>query len=105
MSRPYRPEYQPFPQAVKRAALRRAGRQCEACGSSGVPLEVDHAIPQGQGGPSTLENAAVLCRECHGAKTAAEQLQGVRRAAGERGVRRAEHTRYVEPHPNARPRD
>jgi 5-methylcytosine-specific restriction endonuclease McrA len=53
--------------AVKRAVWTRDEGKCQwkldsggVCGSE-VRLEVDHVIPRGKGGPSTVENCRVLC--------------------------------------------
>jgi 5-methylcytosine-specific restriction endonuclease McrA len=93
MPRPYRDGYEPFPYPVRMAALRAAGGVCALCQRDGLPLEVDHHIPQSAGGTSDLTNAVVLCHDCHAIKSEAE-----RRAAS---TTRTRHTsRYVEPHPN-----
>ena len=60
-----------FPARVKLAAWERAGGRCENCSRKLYPgdMHYDHAIPDGSGGEPVLDNCAVLCRSCHGAKT------------------------------------
>src|SRR5437867_13338071 len=53
-----------FPESVKLDAKRRANFQCVICRRS-VFLHVHHIIPQEEGGPGDLDNAAPLCVECH----------------------------------------
>jgi hypothetical protein len=66
---------------VKREVMRRDERKCTwplasggRCGST-VRLEIDHVIPRGRGGPSTVENCRVLCQ--------AHNLEAARRAYGD----------------------
>jgi hypothetical protein len=56
------------PAKVKREVVERDGGKCQwpvasggICGSE-VRLEVDHVVPRGKGGPSSVENCRVLCR-------------------------------------------
>ena len=55
------------PPKVKREVRRRDGGRCTwplanggVCGSE-VRTEIDHVVPRGRGGPSTVENCRVLC--------------------------------------------
>ena len=57
-----------FSAATRKAALARAGNRCETCQSTGR-LEVDHVVAVADGGAETIDNAQVLCRTCHVAKT------------------------------------
>lgn len=50
-------------------ALRRAGYQCEDCGS-GYELELDHVVPWSRGGDHHLSNVRVLCGPCNRRKGA-----------------------------------
>lgn len=72
----------PFSKPVKRAALKRAANQCEAvgrmygldpgkrCGAAlGYGFDFDHIILHANSGDSSLENCAVVCRQCHKHKT------------------------------------
>ncbi|WP_354670726.1 HNH endonuclease [Streptomyces flavofungini] len=52
---------------VRPQALVRDGFACVRCGAR-EGLEVDHITPVARGGSSTLDNAQVLCRDCHRAK-------------------------------------
>jgi 5-methylcytosine-specific restriction endonuclease McrA len=54
--------------AVKREVWARDGGKCQwpvdgggTCGAT-VRLEIDHVVPRGKGGPSTVSNTRVLCR-------------------------------------------
>ena len=56
------------PPRVKREVMKRDEGKCTwplanggVCGST-VRLEVDHVVPRGKGGPSTVENCRVLCK-------------------------------------------
>jgi 5-methylcytosine-specific restriction endonuclease McrA len=56
------------PAKVKREVRARDQGKCQwpvagggVCGST-VRLEVDHVVPRGKGGPSTLENCRILCK-------------------------------------------
>src|SRR5262245_13410259 len=53
----------PFPESVKKDAKRRSNYRCVVCEQPFV--EVHHIIPDGQGGPDTIDNAAPLCGGCH----------------------------------------
>ena len=72
-----------FPIAVRRAAVKRSGMKCEAIGADyglardercygdlGSGFDYDHIIADSIGGEPTLENCAVVCKRCHGIKTA-----------------------------------
>ena len=68
------------PAKVKREVVRRDGGKCQwpvdgggVCGSE-VWLQIDHVVPRGKGGPSTVENCRVLCR-AHNLE-AARQIYG-----------------------------
>lgn len=60
-----------FPAKIKLAAWERAGGHCEICTRKLYPGDInyDHEIPCASGGDASLNNCAVLCRSCHGAKT------------------------------------
>lgn len=61
----------PRSQEVRRAALVRAGGQCERCGvkgfhtSSGIYLETHHVIPLSENGRDATDNVLGLCPTCH----------------------------------------
>ena len=72
-----------FSKEVKRAALERAGKRCEAIGALyGLPDEMrcnadlsygvqfDHYILWANSRDSTLDNCRAVCPRCHGFKTA-----------------------------------
>lgn len=61
-----------FSKKVRYLAFERANGCCEQCGIklSAGKVDYDHILPDALGGEPTLENCAVLCRTCHGAKTA-----------------------------------
>lgn len=48
---------------------------CRHCGRA-ASVEVDHIIPLSEGGAEDRSNLQGLCRDCHGAKTAAERARG-----------------------------
>lgn len=71
-----------FPPKVKTEAFARAGGCCEACGVTirpGNGPEYDHIVPDALGGDATLSNCRVLCRNCHGAKTAKQDVPAIAR--------------------------
>jgi hypothetical protein len=56
----------PFPRNVKDEALARSGRHCCVCHRwIGINAEVHHLIPEADGGLDMLDNAIVLCYDCH----------------------------------------
>ncbi len=68
------------PPKVKREVRKRDGGKCTwplanggTCGSE-IRTEIDHVVPRGRGGPSTLENCRVLC-DVHN-REAARQVYG-----------------------------
>jgi 5-methylcytosine-specific restriction endonuclease McrA len=68
------------PAKVKREVVRRDEGRCQwpldgggICGST-VRLEIDHVVPRGKGGPSTVENCRLTCR--HHNLEAARQVYG-----------------------------
>lgn len=76
-----------FPQAVRKAALKRCTRDskphCETCDTelderTGIIFE--HVIPDGLGGEPTLENCKVHCKTCADIKTHTEDNPRMRKA-------------------------
>lgn len=53
----------PFSEKLKMEVRRLAAFRCCRCQSIGV--EIHHIIPQSEGGPDTIDNAAPLCANCH----------------------------------------
>jgi 5-methylcytosine-specific restriction endonuclease McrA len=58
----------------KRRPLTREERECfptecQQCGASNLPLEIDHIVPLCSGGENCEENLQVLCTVCHAGKT------------------------------------
>ena len=51
-----------FNEDTKREVRQKAAYQCCRCRSFGV--EVHHILPQKDGGPDTIDNAAPLCPNC-----------------------------------------
>lgn len=49
--------------------------ECLKCGIERVGVVTDHIIPIEDNGPDTFANRQRLCKECHDAKTAAENGQ------------------------------
>ena len=54
----------PFPEKVKTEARMKAHFKCVVCRATPF-VDVHHIIPEGEGGPNTLDNAAPLCAGCH----------------------------------------
>ena len=55
-------------EVVRAEALERDGHACRNCNDTpadGAELMAHHVIPDGVGGPDTLENIVTLCRRCH----------------------------------------
>lgn len=48
-----------------RAVKRTYGDACMACGWAAAPCDSHHIVARSAGGPNTLENAVVLCPNCH----------------------------------------
>lgn len=67
----------------KRAAvMKRDGYVCQPCKQQNrvtLATEVDHVIPQAEGGTDDESNLQAICETCHKAKTAAEAARGVGR--------------------------
>jgi 5-methylcytosine-specific restriction protein A len=79
---------QEFTAKVKVAAFERAAGRCEACTA---PLRVgkthyDHVLPCALGGSPTIENCAVLCASCHGAKTARQDVPQIAKMKRQRAA-------------------
>lgn len=70
-----------FPQKVRVEAFQRAKGQCEECTARLGPGNVhyDHIVPDWLGGEPILSNCAVLCRACHGVKTATKDVPAIAR--------------------------
>lgn len=47
------------------AAIRKFGNKCQKCGWDKARCDVHHKIEKSKGGLHTLENAEVLCPNCH----------------------------------------
>jgi len=60
-----------FPVWVKRVVVTAFRGRCAWCGTSDA-IEVDHIKPASLGGEPTLENAQLLCANCHRWKSAIE---------------------------------
>jgi hypothetical protein len=57
-----------IPSDVQRAVCSRDGSQCIVCGTSSS-LDFDHIWPFDDGGPHSMENLRLLCRQCHHRRT------------------------------------
>jgi 5-methylcytosine-specific restriction enzyme A len=60
-----------FSKEVRRAAFARCGGACEKCTAplAGGGINYDHVVPWELSRDSSLGNAQVLCKTCHGLKT------------------------------------
>ncbi len=97
------------PPKVKREVMKRDGGKCQwpmvgggVCGST-VLLEVDHVVPRGKGGPSTVDNCRILCK-VHNIDAARQVYGDAHMDLFTRRVPTAEEAvaRYAEPRPSAR---
>lgn len=74
--------------AQRQRILKRDRYTCAACGGrrcGNSPLEVDHLIPQAEGGSDADENLQSLgAHPCHSDKTREEQRRGVARKSTKR---------------------
>ncbi len=68
--------------ALKKRIIQAAGHHCGYCLRSeallGMPMTLDHIIPQAAGGPTTEENLWLACRRCNefkGTQTHAREPQ------------------------------
>jgi 5-methylcytosine-specific restriction endonuclease McrA len=96
-----------IPAAVKRQVVERDGGQCSFVGQDGrrctetAYLEIHHVVPFAQGGPTTVDNTALLCkahnahvaRVDYGRELVADKVAAARR---ERERERAARTRWHE---------
>lgn len=56
----------PFSPGVRKEALIASARHCCICHRyKGVKVEVHHVVPESEGGSNDIENAIVLCFDCH----------------------------------------
>ena len=56
----------PFPKDVRAEALVAAARHCCVCHRyKGLHVEVQHIVPEAQGGSNKADNAIALCFDCH----------------------------------------
>jgi len=71
-----------FSAKVKVAAFERAKGFCEECTAYLYPgkFHFDHIRPDGLLGEPTLKNCAVLCVNCHSAKTQGEDMPRIVKA-------------------------
>lgn len=68
--------------------LKRDGYVCQPCKRADrvtLATEVDHVIPQAEGGTDQDTNLQAICEACHKTKTAAETARGVGRKSGRSG--------------------
>ena len=64
-----------FSRGTKLEAYEKAGGKCQICGVElrGI-AHYDHRIPDAIGGANTVENCSVVCKACHGVKTATQDV-------------------------------
>ncbi len=53
---------------VRQYLLAKWEHRCAYCGATGLPLEIDHVIPQRHGGSNRVANLVMACRACNLAK-------------------------------------
>ena len=67
-----------FSNTTKLAAWKRAAGKCEQCGALLMgKFAYDHVNPCAFEGGNGLDNIAVLCRPCHGAKTTTQDIPAI----------------------------
>ena len=54
-----------FGYEVKEYLLEKFSRKCVYCGVEGVPLEVEHIIPESRGGSNRVSNLTIACIPCN----------------------------------------
>jgi 5-methylcytosine-specific restriction endonuclease McrA len=55
--------------------LEKWGRTCAYCGTTGVPLQIEHIVPKARGGSNRMSNLTLACQPCNdtkGTRTAEE---------------------------------
>jgi hypothetical protein len=45
--------------------LEKWGRRCAYCDAEGIPLEAEHIVPKGCGGPTRVSNLTLACAKCN----------------------------------------
>ena len=80
-----------FSQRIKQQARERADWTCELPGCDESAIEVDHIKPLWRGGDNSLQNAQVLCRKHHAAKTKKEAPE--RAKCDRQGGRKGQYAR------------
>ena len=55
---------------VREYILEKWDRTCAYCGSSGIPLEVEHIVSKSKGGSNRVSNLTLACRSCNQRKGA-----------------------------------
>jgi len=50
---------------VRQYLLARWEHRCAYCSATGLPLEIDHVIPQSRGGSNRVANLVMACRACN----------------------------------------
>jgi hypothetical protein len=53
---------------IRQYLLEKFQRQCAYCGTTGVPLEVEHIVPTSRGGSDRVCNLTIACHPCNEAK-------------------------------------
>ena len=53
---------------VREYLLEKWGRKCAYCGTSGVPLNIDHIVARSKGGTNRVSNLTLSCRNCNESK-------------------------------------
>ena len=80
-----------FSPHIKKLVRERANWTCELPGCDASAIDVDHIIPLWRGGTNTLDNAQLLCKKHHAAKTAKEAPE--RSKCDRQGGRKGQYAR------------
>lgn len=96
----WRNDYNRIPDALRREVLARDKGHCtmrlpNVCAHRAT--EVDHEIPDYQGGRTELPNLRAVCSPCHAVKTRTEREQALAYRAARRRLPRDTHPSQVLP--------
>lgn len=72
---------------LRDSILQRDKHLCQPCKATGrytLATQVDHIVPQAEGGTDDRVNLQAICGPCHEAKTKEEAARGVSRMQGHR---------------------
>jgi hypothetical protein len=68
---------------VREYLLEKLNRKCAYCGTSGVPLNIDHILARSKGGTDRISNLTLSCRNCNESKGSEDMETWCKRRFGE----------------------